>query len=850
MSYNLQTVLDDLVNNIATDYLSPDISKNLTSTFGHINMALAKSIRDSGTLAENRALDDVIELSTNEEKLRAAAKIRGISIDYNTPSSAVFGIILRISDILNSPKVNDEYQVYIDRKSMFTVNELNFSLNDDLLLRLRKLDDSEYRYTVSFVGGNEENVYLQTSIMQLDDGSEGIAIFVRAFQYAYKDAINMITDAVEFTYNGIGFDYDDKLAGFKVEYRSNTTEDFKEADLLYYRSDEKSSTALYYNDDRDGVIYILNNSNLGIAENGEIKVTVKETKGIDGNFTVGNHSTIFEIYENGVESNYIGNQSDIITDAISGKDGPTTEEIRTMLITNRWGIVGIDPNNIKANLGTLGDDTVEIDKKNDIEARVTNNYTLLRDTSNIVIPTRTIDLRYVLADFDTVHGTTARKVIKANNIFTLNASNQAYKTNTGIDIPAHESDVTKLALNVPMMAIISQDDYLTYYSNSIDDVIQLAYDYSSDYQYQFFSTELSLQRYSLEEVDNDTYKIKLKAIPNTPDNISVKNDLGVILDADKLKVFMRIFDVGGNTLAYAVLDPTSFDIPSSQYIFEGNFKTNDYISETNLLQITEGLKEVSTGLEFTDVIPYDQFNFDLIFAYKEDPTETTHSAYSDILEMSAYTITNSYKNIDSAEIIKNMSGYMQSAVVITDEDDGQGGTETVYTIKEVPFIKYSYMKENISLIYDQMKNVHDSYTPIVTNLKDSRVNVKFISTYGKSENIDVLDTPLNNLMPTLSFRIYGTNVDVDAVRTRIIEYLHSFAAESSVIYITNLITTIEKEFSSIQSLEYLGVDAFGPGYQKFTNDIPDIDSMTQEELLAHIPEYLNIQTISIEVKEA
>ena len=136
--------------------------------------------------------------------------------------------------------------------------------------------------------------------------------------------------------------------------------------------------------------------------------------------------------------------------------------------------------------------------------------------------------------------------------------------------------------------------------------------------------------------------------------------------------------------------------------------------------------------------------------------------------------------------------------------------------------------------------------------------MKFIATYGPSKYITItggrdddgneVTTDLNNLNPQFRFRIYGEDLRTDDLYNFIYEYIRdNYINEEGSLFVSNVCTAVENNFSNVTSIKYLGVDNFDASYQEFTYNQPDFTNV--DIITRYIPEQLNVTDIVIEIDE-
>ena len=120
-------------------------------------------------------------------------------------------------------------------------------------------------------------------------------------------------------------------------------------------------------------------------------------------------------------------------------------------------------------------------------------------------------------------------------------------------------------------------------------------------------------------------------------------------------------------------------------------------------------------------------------------------------------------------------------------------------------------------------------------------------TGGRSFVGEEVVVDLNNLNPTFYFKVYGQNVDIDEIRQYIYEYLRDTYITGTTVFISNICTLVEQNFTNVRSIKYMGVDNLDASYQEFTYTMPEFTNI--DIITRFVPEQLNVTDIQIELDE-
>lgn len=865
-------ILNDLVNVVAPKYF-PDntLDNSRVSIMGYLTEAMASSIEDTVTLEQRRAADYCPELSNSAIHVRQTAKIRSVGVDYAKPGKAFAIIGVLKEDILTKGTrySANEIQFVIDRRSTIIHNGIMFSLEDDIIIRAVQRP-SGYVYAANYSGEYATyESYIQMFEQENDQGQAMVSMLVQIYQFNYNIREQIVTDDIQFMYDGIPFDYENKLAGFDVYYKNSTSDIYTKVDKIHYLTTE-TTNAIYYNDDDDQIIFILNNPKLNIGTNAMLKVEIRETLGVDGMVTIGNGNTTFSLHRDG-HYNYTGVNIiiEMLSDTFDATDGDSLEDIKHRLIdakTRRDNIT--TEHDIKSYIGDIDANIQIIKKRNDIEDRRYYMYTLLRYNREIVpATTKRLQLTGIISpldmgDFDRYDSTVDRKVIRAYNKFKLINPEDMDEEEYAIKVPRDEvEDPDSYYYTCPFMILLNKYNIANYYFTSVNDSILLNGKLTNSlFPFQMICRSLDIYRDSHNPETYDQYQCTIKGTLNTSNDKDLLDDEGNLIDTKSIMCYV-IFKRDNNACAYMPMEINSYDPTSREFTFKGTMTTSDYITELDQLEITNGLYTLSSDRRYNSVIDFKDAQFEIYFMYKYDRADDYLKG--DIIfqyipeEMSAgYALMCGYYNTPSNyyNLILEYNKFTSSPVKILPRSE----TTVYYSIGEVPFIKYDYGIEHIIEMYDTFENMKQTYGSLLKLTTDFEVSLKFISTYGASKYITVtggrdpetgeeIVVDLADLNPTFYFKVYGKNVDIEAIRTYIYEYLRDTYITEGTIFMSNVCTLIESEFTNVKSIKYMGVNKLDASYQQFTYEPPEFVNV--DIITKFVPEQLNVTDIQIELDE-
>lgn len=863
-------ILNDLLNVITPKYFPDEtLDKNRTSIYGYITEVMANSIEDTITLEQRRAADYCPELSNSEIHVRQTAKIRGVGVNYATPGRAFAIIGILKSDIIERGVRNGNQVTFtIDRRSTIIHNGINFSLNDDIIIRAVRRAGG-YVYAANYSGEYSTSESYIQMFEQIDElGQELVSMIVQVYQFNYNIQEKVVTDEIEFLYDGIEFDYSNLLADFDVYFKQTTNDTYKKLEKDHYLTTE-TTDAIYYNDDDPSIIYILNNPSLNIFANATIKIEIKETLGTDGMVAIGDERTTFSLYRDGTY-NYSGVNIyiNLLSDTTGANNGDTLADIKARLIDAKVRRDNITTEHDIVSYINDQDANVQIIKKrNDIEDRRYYVYTLLRRDGEIV-PATTKRLHLVgiqsltdIGDFDTYNSTVDRKVVKAYNKFKLVTPENPAEEEYLIKVDHDEHIEGEFYYTCPFMMLVNDKNIISYYYNSINRPIQVAMKSIENlFPFQMIIREIHLYRDAHSATDNDIYRFTVTATMNTSNDTPLVNEDNEVIDHTGIMCYI-VFRTDNTSSAYLPMEIDSYNPETREFTFVGNIQTTDYITEKGHLEIINGLYKNGTNTNYYSVIDCNNAYFDLYFMYKYDDIAKEYN-HSDIIyrqlpdsRTDGYVLMCGYHNATNNpySLIMEYSKFTSSPVLLTPYT----ATTVQYSIGEVPVIEYNYGLEHIIDMCSTFEHMLNTYGNLLKLTTDFEVSLKFIATHGRSKYIVLnggrdrsgkeVQVNLANLNPTFYFKVYGYDIDVAAVRQFIYEYLRDTYITGSTVFMSNICTLVERTFTRVRSIKYMGVDDLDASYQEFIYKIPEFTSV--DIITRFIPEQLNVTDIQIELDE-
>lgn len=699
-----QDIIADMISLSQSNLNLDEIDQNNLSTYGTIIQVMAKTMEDTLNINVTRSQNYIPELASNETIVKETSKLREVSIATATPSEAIVLLSIVKEDILNkgSKDSNGIVSFYIDKRSSIINNTIPYSLVSDILIRGIP-SKTGYLFSASYVNGNVSDIQAYDDYLE---NTPVLNVIASIHQVKYNIQEDIVLDAVEFTYSGIGFEYEDLLSGFDVYYRIGINGSYTKINSKYYLIDAKNekSDCLYYNDDVPSMLYILNNPLMNLSTNTYIKVELKETLGKDGDIPLGLGETSFELYKD-TSYTYAGVTiyADIIDSFNNGNNGDTLGDIQYKMIRAKTYRENITTDtDIISYINDKSANVQIVKKRIDLIDRLHYIYTLLRN-GNEIMPATTKNLLLGEVDFDSIDEITNIKHLNSNNKFIVGLDDNARKTN--ID------STDERCLCLPFLTVFDSSNIPYYYFQTInEDYGLVAIANNINNPYQAISRSMNIKRNQFDE--EKKYIISTTMGLNTSSDNKWVDASANIIDTDSIRAY-AIFKNGVETVAYCKLSLSAYDPSTRIFTLDGSFQTDDFITDEKKIHIVNGLYEVKTGTPFKGLIDYANIEIGVHFFCKSDPEIEYNKLigaeiYNLLTDIQGYDYMNAYNNPNKlANLLIELNSFSRSNATIykngaDDYDVIEGQYRSTEIQNKINIDEFDYIRDYVILAIDRV----------------------------------------------------------------------------------------------------------------------------------------------------
>ena len=831
-------------------------------------------------------------LAIMPETIYNNATLFGIDGSFATPSMTTLYLFIPERSVLQFGKENNGiYDFYLDSNMIINVEDIHFMLDYDIKISYKKYkfnNQDDYIFTAKYVKEKHGNTY-RNSLSNIEDpyirlkrihfeNDRYLQIEVQAHQVDKFSLTETVVNNDTINAPSFNIEFEGDLANFEVFYKAPSSNTYEQLEKkLSGSAPSQTSKFCYYKMVDIGELELTFTTRDGYFTpeyNSELLIEYYTTVGENGNFDAytGNTITVTASSEVYQYNNNLTIFAIPITGAYNGKNPLSINELKNMTI-ERFSTVGsyssendlqLYFNNFNNNFNS---NILFLKTRDDIFERMFSAFTLLKDNNSTILSTNTLDIISLKpgsnsdtvdpGDFDVETSQTDIYILKPGHIFTYdnNSSssvviNEGVLSDSNIALPADDFVYTN-----PFLIYFSKSPTtIGYYLNSVNKQHTLFYERANERSFiQFICKNLSIKRNAI--LGENKYHITIVVTPTTTLTypMVIENENGTKEITNSIRVRIKFTnDIGTEIQVYKDMTLTNYDLNLNVYTFEADIETDDYIS-ANSFRLLNLNKDENTTDSVGTLIPMTGAILNIYTEYKNSSTadyETTNM-YS--------TKTDPISFIEPIDMINSIGQYVDVA-------DDPTNTDYLINIKSVPLVKAELMMDDTTSMefYKMMENQYmylNNISQQVTN--NFSVDIKFYNTYGKSKNFYIERNNINGA--TESVNINKVNISIkfkvnlafgvveeDLVRDIKIfikEYIETINENgTNSIYISNLITELENNFSDINYLKFIGINDYDSLVQSIENMTTDLNELSKSQRIAYVPEYLTLSLDDINIE--
>lgn len=843
--------ISETVNELQKQYM-PDINDSTRSVgiLGYLNDIESTQIQNATITAAEMANEMWPSRAKFEKNVIAHSIIYNI-VDINAIPSRLnihFGI-----DEMELEKVLVNGQFILDKESPINISGYEFHLPYDIVITRNVVLNNQKVYTAKYKIDRSNdlcedltNPYLSAPFIQMYQTKRHIMISCMLMQVEHKSEMKRVLSSSPIENKTFEFEFENQLATFvvKVTEKGKTTYltpvfegigvDKKIEDYCYYIYEDVNNIRVRF----DSISYMP-------TINAEIAVEIKTTHGAEPDFTQYNDSFFTSVSSEKYGYNNVP-LFIIPASADKGRDRKTIEELQRLLpkeALSRGSIANLS--DLISYFQMLDNEYARMifQKKVDNQfERTYYSFLLLKDLYNNVVPTNTLDVLVKKdgGEFDN-HENKKRSLKTGCAIaYTRDQSYGTIINRDDVERFIEEDPNNHFVYTVPFTLVVTDDPlYSSYYLTLINTPALLKFSTINEAcPIQFICTSIAWRRgYS---IDPDIYKMNFSLIQNVNAdcNVIVKDENGNI-EEDNTKVVVVFYNNGtydDNSkpyrYAYAELDNYDNGVYSLDYHL--HIRTDDKIDDKAKIKVFDmfvpGTTAIGDGYLSENVLVK-------IYVLTKLPGGANYGRFDldGIIPegLEEYTVTNIYDVENGLNMYINFSDIVRSQVINTDITS-RYDVENGFLIEKVPLIKRSYANDEANIqAFANMLLDRKAYIDRGVYLLENNFNVDFklFNTYGPSR-IYSLDENGQQIVHRINM-VY--NFEIRLTRSsdvytkdyikRDIKKMIEDLNDMTNLHIPNLITEITNKYfpHSIEYIEFLGFDDYGPGEQHlYRNEYYDL----------------------------
>lgn len=531
------------IGKVASNYWDlDDINLYNTGLFGYVNEVMGTVAEDSAygsTVARREFYPTTAKFSESLHKMGA---LQQLDPPMSKPSSVRCILLLPEKDIISKASFSGGIYTYIlDDCMNCNIGEKNYMLDFPItiLAKQKGSGSAAYQYTTHYDISKDNslnknpNKYIKNKVL-LYEGVNYLLLDVKLRQVTRNQKQEIITKNSALDITVLDIPFEGNIANFEVFYQDDSTSSEVQLSKYIQNSEIPQHPFCQYNmiDEHTLRIIFPYNTYFVPKFNSIVTIYIYTTEGADGDFKTYTGgvacSTNSEKYPYNATSTILGQVNGSST---GGSAAPTLEEYRLNVCdayaTNK---VYVTDSDLQVYFNkTLREEKNRIvfsKKRDDILSRIYSAFMILKDDTDNIIPTNTLNMSIGTEVFDQFYESSKRYILKPGHLFQYGANpvggiNYQIEPKTGLsiidDLSIYENPTNFLFTNPFLISVTTDPKVIGYYINSFDDVIPMEYKSVNDLSYiQWLTNSFTVKRNAL--YGENFYKMTLKISPSVSDS--------------------------------------------------------------------------------------------------------------------------------------------------------------------------------------------------------------------------------------------------------------------------------------------------------------------------------------------
>lgn len=826
----------DFVNELQRKFYEDENETTLMiGTYG-AQAEVAGTLLQRSLIVASETSNEAIPIKSKYEKnIISHAKSFGIDDINAVPAYMQIVLFIPKAQVDKNLKQN---KFVIDKDCPLMIEEFEFHIDYDIIITRNRIRTNEYVYTAIYdmerknpLSDLDSPNLPPIGIFHTENGEMlGFSCIIRQVECDRIPRKIMTDNSIE--NKTMSFEFENQLAAFDI--------DAVEGDITYHLEPVYDGTinntadryCEYQFIDSNNIRLKFNRDSYLPRINADIYINIKTTRGSAGVFPYKDDS-ITELKSDKYGYSGLTCMLKPLTDSMGGIDRKTVSELKAIIpkeALSRGSIISTTDLNAFFNSTNLENSKLYFYKQKYNQMDHIYYSYLLMKYNNIIVPTNTVDIS-VRADQIYTNG--KNWMIKPLTTFVYDG------TKAVIDDNAEESDDNPFIYVNPFMIGINKTPLvLSYFLTTFNTTKYLEFSYINQTStLQFIASSFNLRRSGFS--DKDKYKIDISVQQNINSDfnlITTDND-GVITDVG-VRIFLLLYTENDpDVWRYCEGTIQGYDSTSYTYYFQFTMTTDDTISATNLMKITD-MHQPGTGTVVDSYVANGIKANILIMANTE--TYYGNGGFDSVIpNIEGYSLCNRYGVRGGIDLFYNYTQMMSSTPIVSKADDG---TYT-FTVDKVPMIRKSYLssESRMSSIIQEIQKRHKYIEYCLNILEDGfDVDFKFFNTYGPSKRFTHEDeTFINRVNLSLIFKtkLYSNaeKYILDIIKGEIKDKIENMGNIDD-IHMSNIAEDIYTKYNDqLQFFEFIGFNGYGPGFSHIYQ--------INDEIKIDVPEFLNVNTL-------
>jgi hypothetical protein len=863
-----------ILEDIAPKYFKVEELNTLNvGLFGYVNETIATTTEDTYNTISTYINELIPVRARLPESIYGYATTVQLNQLFANAAEMQMVLIFEKSSIINEfTKSGNKYRFNLDRQTEIFVEDKKFMLDYDIEITANMVRDkiiytSRYILDHKNMISNIKNPFIKgAEISNSGNTYYCINVTVHQVERTYQEE-NIINNTI-INMPLLTFEFEDKqLAGFNVFYENPLTGQHEQLELrlantppikkpfCYYRFKTESSIEISFTT-RDFYFRPEINSN--------IVIEYFTTLGTEGNFDkyTGTELAVLPKSDKWDYNNNLLVHSVITSKSDFGVNMPNMDQIKSLYLEKMTSIDSYtcdeDLNIYFKNFNERNKSLTRFIKTRDDFHRIYTGYVILKNAIGDVYHTNTLSTAIKPQDFDINDNDNNLFIIKPGRLFTYDGASY-----TEVIISHHNrlpdglddlAATNEFVYTNPFLILISRKPQsVGYYLNSIDKDILTDYSYvNGNSTVQFLCSGFHIRRTAY--TGSDKYKISLE--------LSLTSDIEEkIVDKDNGNADMGILKPkfvvkggeSGDYITYSDFILKEYDEANKIAKFEAEITTDDFMTLNRRFRV-KNMKRYPTGEVEDRLIPSMDCRADILVFFKLNSDNVSHDIPID--EVADFTLTNKYSTEDTLIDWILPLNIVHSNYRFIDD----GGVPNQYRIglRHMPLVRASTMKDpksSLDILHRMDNHIYYAMKAVDKITNNYSVDLKFYNTYGRAKNAYLIHGKqlLNRVNMSIEFDVkpnVGTPINelIRDLRLHIKKFMEDInTSVFNSFHVSNLIQSIENTFPDVDYVIFKNFNGYGPYDQSIIPKDSTVDTMSKDQKLEFVPEFMNIELDQIKL---